>query len=96
MQAKLQAGWRWGQETDKEEKRHRDLLPWRRLSEEERMCDDGPAATALGQGELPDAEKDKDRNLGRGMPKILAEAGYTIVRVTELSKEATRAGEAEA
>ena len=31
----------------------------------------------------------------RGMPRFLAEAGYTIVKVTEVSTEATRSEEGE-
>jgi len=36
---------------------------------------------AIGKRTLPDKEKEKDRMLIRGIPKILAKAGYTIVKV---------------
>jgi hypothetical protein len=36
---------------------------------------------AIGKRTLPDKEKEKDRVLIRGIPKILANAGYTIVKV---------------
>jgi hypothetical protein len=90
MQAKLAAGWRWGQETDREAKRHCDLLPWHRPIEVEQVHDNGASVTVLGSGELPETEKDKDRNLVRSIPTILAEAGYTIVKVTEGTTEVTR------
>jgi len=34
---------------------------------------------------LPEAEKEKDRVLVRGIPKILANAGYTVVKVSNLN-----------
>ena len=88
-------GYEWGPQTNEARKTHSALKPYAELPEEERVRDDGPAAKAFGQGVLPQTEKEKDRNLVRGIPKILAEAGYTIVKVTENPKEATRAGEGE-
>jgi len=60
MQAKLEAGWRYATETDKERKLHEALLPW---------------------DELPEEQKEKDRVLVRAIPRILAKAGYTVVRL---------------
>jgi hypothetical protein len=82
VKTKVEAGWRWAPETKKAKKLHEDLLPWRRLSDEERTRLYTPAeAAALGEEELPDEEKEKDRVLVRGIPQILAKAGYTIVEV---------------
>ena len=80
MKAKIDGGWRWARETDKPNLQHKDLLPWRKLTDEERarFFDD---AAAIGSDELPEAEKEKDRVLVRGIPKILAQAGYTVVKV---------------
>jgi hypothetical protein len=82
MRAKLQAGWRWAAQTDKHNRCHRDLVPWHTLSEAERARRYTPAE-AIGPGELPETEKDKDRALVRAIPRLLAEAGYTIARVKE-------------
>lgn len=60
VDAKLEAGWRYGPERDEEEKLHPTLVPWNKLPEE---------------------EKDKDRDLVRGIPRILARAGYTVVKL---------------
>jgi len=58
MQAKLADGWKHADETVKEKKLHKCLVPW---------------------NDLPDDEKEKDRDLVRGIPVILARAGYAIV-----------------
>jgi RyR domain len=82
VKTKVEAGWRWAPETEKDKKLHKDLLPWHRLSDEERSRLNTPAeAAALGVEELPDEEKEKDRVMVRGIPQILAKAGYTIVEV---------------
>lgn len=60
MQAKIEAGWQYAPETDKEKELHAALLPW---------------------DKLPEKQKAKDRDLVRGIPRILARAGYTVVRL---------------
>jgi hypothetical protein len=97
MQAKLQAGWRWAAQTNRALKRHWDLVPWRTLSDAERARRYTPAeAEAIGPGEVPAAEKEKDLNLVRGIPAILAEAGYTIMKVQAPAEGSAKAGDAEA
>jgi hypothetical protein len=81
MKAKIDGGWRWAAETNKPSQLHKDLLPWRKLTDEERAQLAPYEAAAIGPGELPDQEKEKDRVLVRGIPKILAQAGYTVVKV---------------
>jgi hypothetical protein len=93
IRAKLQAGWRWAEQTDKHHKRHRDLVPWHTLSDAERARRYTPAE-AIGPGELPEAEKDKDRALVRAIPHLLAEVGYTIARVKEPATEPIGAADA--
>jgi hypothetical protein len=92
LRAKLAAGWRFGPSTEKDQQRHQDLLPWRALSDAERAARYGPAA-ALGPGELPDPEREKDRDLMRRIPKILAAAGYTFVKLREGGTASERAAE---
>jgi hypothetical protein len=78
--AKLAAGWRWAAETDKGRRLHQALLPWggdgEAWSPEERA--------AMGPGPLPEDEKEKDRDLVRGIPGILARAGYTVRRASAM------------
>jgi hypothetical protein len=83
MNAKIEAGWRWGRETDKQNALHKDILPWHRLTDEHRAALTPAQREAIGPGELPESEKEKDRLLVRGIPKILARAGYTVVKVTD-------------
>jgi len=61
VKLKLENGWQYAEATDKEQKLHKDLIPWEHLSE---------------------IEKKKDRTLVRGIPKILAKAGYSMVRLS--------------
>ena len=83
MQAQIEAGWRWAPETDKDKRLHQDLLLWRTPSDEEKARLYTPTErAAIGPGELPEEEKDKDRNLVCGIPRILAKAGYTIVKTS--------------
>jgi hypothetical protein len=98
MKAKIEAGWRWAAETNKEQKLHKDLLPWRLLSAEEMARLYTPVETAaIGEGALAEEEKEKDRKLVRGIPQILAKVGYTIVkRKEEPSKTAASAGDSTA
>ena len=84
MKAKIEAGWRWAAETNKEQKLHKDLLPWRLLT---------PAETAaIGEGTLAEEEKEKDRKLVRGIPQILAKVGYTVVKLKEEVSKAAASG----
>ena len=62
MQALLQDGWTYASETDAREKHNSCLVPWKDLSEPERV---------------------KDRDLVRGIPEILARAGYAIVKAKD-------------
>jgi RyR domain/ATPase family associated with various cellular activities (AAA) len=59
MRSMLDGGWSYAPETDRDNKRHKLLIPW---------------------DELPEGEREKDRDLVRGVPDILARAGYAIVK----------------
>jgi len=88
MKAKIAAGYRWGPKTDPLKKRHKDLLRWRRPNSDEASARYTPIeAAALGRGLLPKKEKDKDRDLVRGIPRILARAGFTIVPLAPARKD---------
>jgi hypothetical protein len=81
VKAKIEAGWRWAAETDKPNQLHKDILPWRKLTDEQRATLSRAEAEAIGTDELPESAKEKDRVMVRGIPRILAEAGYTIIKV---------------
>ncbi|HSB12037.1 MAG TPA: RyR domain-containing protein [Blastocatellia bacterium] len=82
MKAKIKSGWRWGRTTDKPRRIHKDILLWRSMTDVEKASRYAAAErAAIGKAVLPDKEKEKDRILIRGIPRILAEAGYTIVKI---------------
>jgi hypothetical protein len=60
MKQKRDASWEYAEKTDKKRKLHKDLVPWERLTEEER---------------------EKDRVLVENIPRILAKAGYSMVKL---------------
>jgi hypothetical protein len=62
MREKLDAGWRYAEETDKPKRQHKLLVPWENL---------------------PLEEQEKDYILVRGIPQILAKAGYIIVKLSQ-------------
>jgi RyR domain len=87
MRLKLERGWRYGERTDKKKAKHDALLPWRKLSAAERASIYGSYEKAIGSGVLPESEKKKDRILVRGIPRILARAGYTVLKVNVHSND---------
>jgi hypothetical protein len=81
MKAKIADGWRWAAETDKARKLHKDILPWNRIADEDRAGLSPEEEAAIGPDEITEQEKEKDRLLVRAIPRILARAGYTVVKV---------------
>lgn len=88
MRQKARDEWCYGENRNNEKKEHPGMLPWK--------VGGGFAyadfADRLGDKELPEAEKDKDRAAVREIPTILKVAGYAIV---EARSEAGRARAAE-
>lgn len=81
MMGKLGDGWRWAKETDKTRKLHSALMPWQALKKEESIQKYSAAgAAAIGDGVLPESEKEKDRVLVREIPEILKRIGYTVAK----------------
>lgn len=81
MRLKLEAGWRYGPVRDDAAKRHPSLLLWTKLSAGEGTERYGAFAEAIGADELPEEEREKDREMIRGIPRMLAAAGYTIEKI---------------
>jgi hypothetical protein len=79
---RIDEGWRWAPETDRETKRHRDLLPWRQLSDSDKAHRYGAKRLkAVGPGVVPEQEKQKDRDAINSLPSLLAKIGYEIYRM---------------
>jgi hypothetical protein len=85
---KARDGWRYADEADKLKKLHNCMLPWHKGD----LAAYADFVECLGDKELPEEEKDKDRTAVREIPTILKVAGYTIV---EARSEAGRARAAE-
>jgi hypothetical protein len=74
MRSKADGGWSYAEKTEKPTKLHNCMLPWRKG----KLEDYAGFAERLGQEELSEEEKEKDRSAVRGMIRILNVAGYTI------------------
>jgi RyR domain len=84
MRQKARDGWRYSPKTDKPKLFHNCLLPWRKGD----LAPYAGFAEYLGDAELPEEEKEKDRTAVRKISAILKHTGYTIV---ESRSEAGRA-----
>ena len=74
--------WRFGHPTDKPNHLHAGLLPWKKMTDEELALAFSPGeVAAMGREILPEAEKEKDRELVRRIPYILGRVGYTVIKV---------------
>jgi len=74
MRVKAECGWRYGSPRSEDKKLHPSMLPWT-------SGDLNPYkgfADCLGDEQLSESEKDKDRAAVRGIARILNETGYTV------------------
>ena len=78
LRLKLAEQWRYATKRDDGKKRHPAMKLW---DEENRRDFSAGELKRLGAAPLPEDEKQKDRDLMRGIPAILEQAGYRIVRV---------------
>jgi len=82
LREKVAAGWRYGPKRDEAQKTNPDMLPWQKISDQERAQLDPAMAATIGTEALTEEVKEKrNRALIRGIPKILAKAGYTVVKL---------------
>jgi hypothetical protein len=84
MRLKARDNWYYASTTDKPNKLHDCLLPWKKGE----LTGYADFANRLGDPELPEIEKEKDRVAVKEIPTILKVAGYSIV---EARSEAGRA-----
>ena len=84
MRMKARDGWRYAPKTDKLKKLHNCMLPWHKGD----LAAYAGFVEPLGDKELPEEEKEKDRTAVLEISTILRVAGYTIV---EARSEAGRA-----
>ena len=82
LTSRLTEGWSWGPgPKNTQALTNPAMLPWRQMSKEEQVAIYGPEwAARLGDGALPDDEKDKNIELIRGIAPCLAVAGYTAIK----------------
>ena len=81
MRDAIAQGWRYGPEDSGVKKTNPTLLPWKDMTEAEIQERYPDIFDKIGLAELPEDEKDKDRNQIKGYPEILKRAGYTIVKL---------------
>jgi hypothetical protein len=79
--AKIAAGWAYAPNTDKKNTLHKCIVPWRLLEDEIKADYSAEERKALGDVELPEEEREKDRDSIRDIPNILFLAGYIIIRL---------------
>jgi hypothetical protein len=80
LKAKIELGWRHGPKTDNPRKVHQAMLWWHKLSAKEKSRLPTNWLQALGKGELPEEEKQKNRDMVHEIPEILTRAGYSLVK----------------
>jgi hypothetical protein len=85
MQEKLRSprtpAWHYGAPRNDEKGKHPSLLPWRMYSEKEwQTFFTDEERQRIGEGLLPESEKTKDYDIVRGIPAIVARAGYAVVK----------------
>ncbi|MFW6437586.1 MAG: RyR domain-containing protein, partial [Armatimonadota bacterium] len=81
MWERLGQGYRYGEQSDKERLINENLIPWAALSDAEMRARYGKYADRIGPGPMTDEQKQWDRDMVTSIPKLLAEAGYTLVRL---------------
>ncbi|MGC9318406.1 MAG: RyR domain-containing protein [Armatimonadota bacterium] len=87
LRQKLEQGWRWGQERDDQAKINPYMVPWERLTEQQMRQRYGDDAARVGPGPLPEEVREWDRDMVRGIPRVLARAGYTLVPLRRVGSE---------
>lgn len=80
--------WHYGPERDDAQGVHPCLLPWRVYSPEERVhLFTAVEWVRIGSDLLPENEREKDYDMVRGIPAIIARAGYAVVNAHTNAKE---------
>jgi hypothetical protein len=83
LRARVATGWQYGPQTDPARKVHSALLPWNADAPPVLLHDAETAMQTIGTAQLPENEKQKNRDLIDGIPRILARAGYSLVKVRD-------------
>jgi hypothetical protein len=83
LAAKAAAGWKYGAKKDPDKKVNPSLMTWRKLNDQQLAELPPQIAAAIKNEDLPENEKEKDRDLVKGIPALLMKAGYTIVDVNK-------------
>lgn len=85
LRERLEGGWRWAWgPKDDQARTHPSLVPWSRLTREELIARYGAEwAARLGDSELTEEEREKDRDAVRGILERLARGGLRVVPLRE-------------
>ncbi|MFO8082500.1 MAG: RyR domain-containing protein, partial [Armatimonadota bacterium] len=81
MWERLGQGYRYGKPRDDERRINPNLIPWEALSDAEMLERYGSFVDRVGPGPMTEKQKQWDRNMVASIPDLLAEAGYTLVRL---------------
>ncbi len=85
LQDAISKGWHYGALEDDAKMTNPTLLPWRAMTPEEIVKRYPNLADKMDCAELPEAEKQKDRDQILGYTEILRRAGYAIVKLRRSS-----------
>ncbi|MEI7845032.1 MAG: hypothetical protein WCK35_04420, partial [Chloroflexota bacterium] len=84
LQSPREPTWHYGSPRDDEHGVHPCLLAWREYSSEERAQLFTPDEwSRIGSEILPDDERKKDFDMVKGIPTIIARAGYAVVKARQ-------------
>jgi len=78
----VEMGWHYAPDQPKKFPVDPTLLPWNAMNRKE-IIERYPAqlAQVIGEAGLPEAEKEKDRELVRSIPNVLTRVGYTVLKL---------------
>ena len=59
------------------------MIPWDALTDEQMRTRYGAYADRIGPGPMDDEQKSWDRKMVSSIPQLLAEVGYTLVKLED-------------
>ena len=84
VRVKIANGWRFAPITDRSRMEHASMVRWSATASPSlRGTYSAAERAAMGPGELSDEEREKDRVMVRGIPRMLAQAGLAVRMIGE-------------
>jgi len=87
MWERLRQGYRYGPEGEdgaREPMTNPNLIPWSPMTSDERAAHYGEYADFIGPGSMDETQKQWDQDMVKSIPKVLAQAGYTLVHLEDV------------